>query len=402
MEVYSVPEPSSLAEEMSKPPLIDRQSSLDSVGMARRHSPAAIRRLARGVIRGIPAELLMVLLQQAKSSLAMVEEACLAASVDEDDFGDAISVSSESAASSRSSRSDDSMLLMSPGEWLSGADISPSTCHTPEHEARAMDERMVRMLMTLLPREVSRGIAKEVQTRLLRVLSQSLPLEDVISDDIMEEMAASGSSDVETMMAELAARELLSASTVAESAQWSSRMGSISSRDDASPRSPEDAISLTASPSDGDEENCYTGAHHARVMAAEKARRDTQMADFRKFKMVLTAGHGIRVVKHNHNGGKRNRVLRYNPSNNCLFWQSSRLIGGERIQCNRIVRVQREEKVVYVWHMGTGLHGSQKKMVGFETQREADAIILENALLYLKDTQKTVPNPGQSLSPPVA
>jgi hypothetical protein len=102
---------------------------------------------------------------------------------------------------------------------------------------------------------------------------------------------------------------------------------------------------------------------------------------FKKFKLVLVSGRGFRVVKHNHGGGRKTRVLKYNTSKNRIFWESSKMLGGEHIDCSKLVRVSREETVVYIWHT-SGATGS-KKMVGLETQREYDARVLELALLHL-------------------
>mmetsp|Transcript_7709 Transcript_7709/g.11607 ORF Transcript_7709/g.11607 Transcript_7709/m.11607 type:complete len:310 (+) Transcript_7709:29-958(+) len=113
--------------------------------------------------------------------------------------------------------------------------------------------------------------------------------------------------------------------------------------------------------------------------------RNQRIDAFRKFRMVLANGNGFRVIKHNHNGGKSTRILKYNAEKNWIVWESSRVIAGERVCMSRIVKLHREENTVYIWHMAGGRHGSEKKMVGFETQREADARILELAILYFMD-----------------
>ncbi|KAG5178528.1 hypothetical protein JKP88DRAFT_215677 [Tribonema minus] len=107
-----------------------------------------------------------------------------------------------------------------------------------------------------------------------------------------------------------------------------------------------------------------------------------QLDAFKKFKLVLVAGRGFRVVKHNHGGGRKTRILKYNPTKNRLYWESSRVLGGEYVDCAAMLRVNREENVTYVWHT-TGSKSGHKKMVGFETQREYDARVLELALLHL-------------------
>eukprot|EP00612_Vaucheria_litorea_P000976 CAMPEP_0171460984 /NCGR_PEP_ID=MMETSP0945-20130129/5628_1 /TAXON_ID=109269 /ORGANISM="Vaucheria litorea, Strain CCMP2940" /LENGTH=395 /DNA_ID=CAMNT_0011987269 /DNA_START=103 /DNA_END=1290 /DNA_ORIENTATION=+ len=107
-----------------------------------------------------------------------------------------------------------------------------------------------------------------------------------------------------------------------------------------------------------------------------------QLDAFKKFCIVLVNGRGFRVVKHNHNGGRNTRILKYNSSKNRVYWESSKILGGEYVNCTAITRVKRAESVVYVWHT-TGSKKGKKKMVGFETQREYDARVLELALLYL-------------------
>ncbi|KAG5192454.1 hypothetical protein JKP88DRAFT_191021, partial [Tribonema minus] len=109
-----------------------------------------------------------------------------------------------------------------------------------------------------------------------------------------------------------------------------------------------------------------------------------QLDAFKKFKLVLVDGRGFRVVKHNHGGGRKTRILKYNPSKNRLYWESARVLGGEYVDCSTLLRVNREEAVTYVWHTTGAKPGSgAKKMVGFETQREYDARVLELALLHL-------------------
>ena len=82
------------------------------------------------------------------------------------------------------------------------------------------------------------------------------------------------------------------------------------------------------------------------------------------------------------------RVLKYNPAKNRIHWESSKMLGGEYIDCSKLVRVSREEAVTYVWHT-SGPAGS-RKMVGLETQREYDARVLELALLHMLNKPKAV------------
>jgi hypothetical protein len=107
-----------------------------------------------------------------------------------------------------------------------------------------------------------------------------------------------------------------------------------------------------------------------------------QLDAFKKFSLVLVNGRGFRVVKHNHGGGRNTRILKYNPTKNRVHWGSNKVLGAEYLDCSAITRVKREESVVYVWHT-TG-RNKAKKMVGFETQREYDARVLELALLHLQ------------------
>mmetsp|Transcript_2653 Transcript_2653/g.3959 ORF Transcript_2653/g.3959 Transcript_2653/m.3959 type:complete len:369 (-) Transcript_2653:99-1205(-) len=102
---------------------------------------------------------------------------------------------------------------------------------------------------------------------------------------------------------------------------------------------------------------------------------------YKKFKLVCVEGRGFRVMKHNHNGGKKQRILKFNEGKRSIFWESSKILGGEYVDSRKICRLDREETVVYVWHKA-GRH-NKKKMVGFETQREYDARVLELALLFL-------------------
>lgn len=124
-----------------------------------------------------------------------------------------------------------------------------------------------------------------------------------------------------------------------------------------------------------------TETHIHRLFYVDNDNMALQADCFKKFLMVLVSGNGFRVVKHNHKGGQKMRVLKYNPDKKEIFWESSRM-GGGVIDCTHITRVNRCEAVVYVWHQKPK-KGAEKKMIGFETQREYDARILELALRYM-------------------
>jgi hypothetical protein len=109
---------------------------------------------------------------------------------------------------------------------------------------------------------------------------------------------------------------------------------------------------------------------------------------FKKFKIVLVSGHGLRVMKHNHSGGRRERVLRYNPEDDELFWATSKMLGKASISSSSIERVSREGNVVYIWYNKGKGKKTHKTAVGFEVQREYDARILELALTHLQGVVK--------------
>ncbi|CAM9692813.1 unnamed protein product [Chrysoparadoxa australica] len=110
-----------------------------------------------------------------------------------------------------------------------------------------------------------------------------------------------------------------------------------------------------------------------------------QLASFKKFKLVCVSARGLRVKKHNHRGGKKERILRYNLKENKIVWDSSKIMGRDNVKVADIVTLKRTENILYIWHGKIKKNGTRKaeQMVGFETQREADAKIIEKALEHL-------------------
>jgi hypothetical protein len=254
-------------------------------------------------------------------------------------------------------------------------------------------------LMEHLRLAVSRSVAKEVRMRLTRTLKATInspstsaasegdgifqvdsPLTDDVDYQHLANVAEELSSWELTSSLNYFDSALSTSSTASSTAPSIESLGSMFSVDSEESFSSSSASSLEAE-YEQDVKNFTVSRRRA---AMEKSLADQRLADYNRAMAILTQPLGMKVVKHNHNGGKSTRMLRYQPSSKCLMWRSSRLVGAERIQSWRIVKVLREEKIVYLWHMGKGVHGSEKKMVGFELKREADAAIMENALIYLK------------------
>jgi hypothetical protein len=109
---------------------------------------------------------------------------------------------------------------------------------------------------------------------------------------------------------------------------------------------------------------------------------------FKKFEIVLVTGRGLRVIKHNHNGGRNDRILQYNPQSESLYWETSRMMGSATIAISSIERVSRETTVVYIWYNKSTGKKVHKTAVGFETPREYDARVLQLALMHLMKRAK--------------
>jgi hypothetical protein len=254
-----------------------------------------------------------------------------------------------------------------------------------ESVEQQLDESTIRDVIEMMPHAVSGCIARKVRARLTEALLSGETLEEEEEDEQEDVLGLGPISELSIqeleLMAELSSRELLSSSSVA---------GALftSSPHHGSSFSGQDSAASLGSLMDAEEE-LKKAAMLSRRKSTEKLLHDSRLADYNKCMAILTRPQGMKVKKHNHSGGTSVRSIHFHPSRKCLMWQSSRLVGAERIQAWRIVKVLREEVIVYIWHMGKGVHGAEKKMVGFELQRESDAIILENFLLHLKETHKS-------------
>mmetsp|Transcript_7669 Transcript_7669/g.11526 ORF Transcript_7669/g.11526 Transcript_7669/m.11526 type:complete len:364 (+) Transcript_7669:84-1175(+) len=281
------------------------------------------KKIARQVTNNIPKDTIMALINEAKGLIKVFEASCHERNSEDED--------SENSSDYRNE--------------------SP----------RAIDHHMNEIVSKKIPNELSKWIARELYIRLM-ASGEDIDSSDNDDDDVPPDVwrSARASFDVrnEAVMAKIWSPEKTTEGGQAPPVNNSSThsMGP----------------SVSASSQRGE-----------RVFITDDLKQRSQA--FKKFKQVLGSGTGFRVIKHNHNGGRKTRVLKYNIARNRLHWESARMLGGEQISCSRIGKVDRDVTTVYVWYYTGGRHGSVKKMVGFETQREADAQILELALLYLKD-----------------
>jgi hypothetical protein len=293
---------------------------------------ALTKEIAKHVVASVPDDVLNSLINEARSLMKIIETSC----------------SDQLREGSEDGDSDD-----------------------PNENSSSANQQMAKIVNKKIPHEMSKWIAKEIHVRLLAAGEDisSTEEDDDDENDIPVDIwrSARGSFDVRNEA--LLAKKLAEAGGLPDENPWTSPIEINASE----AITPVHAMDLNGS----------DHAKDGRVHVTDDMKQRSQA--FRKFKQVLGGGTGFRVIKHNHGGGRKTRVLKYNASKNRLHWESSRMLGGEQISCSRIVKVHREITVVYVWYMTGGRHGSVKKMVGFETQREADAQILELALLYLKD-----------------
>jgi hypothetical protein len=352
------------------------------------------RRIARQVALQIPKESFAHLVNEARSKMKVVEASCLDQLFDAN-YDEADGQASEDA----------------------------DTPTGPAPAPAATSQEMADILTRRIPQEMSKWIAKEIYAQLMAAGCESSSTEDDFEDedeldeeDTWRAAAASSAFDSPTTaprgLAESAQNQLATASTNNMS-HWMAATSSDSSSQSGSVRAPDSppfssAAGSTAAPAAAAAAAAPAAAAAAVGPNGELERRYHKADEsalrqeaFKKFKLVLVTGNGFRVVKHNHGGGRKTRVLKYDPRKNRICWESSKVLGGEHISCSRIVKVHREACVVYIWHMVGGLHGSVKKMVGFETQREADARILELALLHLKDGGAQQSQQQQQSPPPL-
>eukprot|EP01084_Bolivina_argentea_P215603 366057_1 len=155
------------------------------------------------------------------------------------------------------------------------------------------------------------------------------------------------------------------------------------------PRDSASSFSLATSPSDTSRDINGSGHQSPEATRAERAVNSLSSErrnDFLKFRLVLEKGTGVPVLKFNDNGGRRKCCLQYFCKDNTIRWRSSRLLSpGEKVRCDKIVRVQRDDKVLHIWHMISSTHGFIRKMVAFEAKSIANARILYNAFVYMQD-----------------
>jgi hypothetical protein len=240
--------------------------------------------------------------------------------------------------------------------------------------------KMESVIMRRMPEEITRWLAKEIHSPLVK---------DALADDnefddnyFFEGFGTTGfpESESDTQLSRWSNNTKSSASvtpddSVHQNTMFSDRQlpsgKSVSSSTEHSRVTSKSKVTYEGDDRDEFHRKFYNDNFDAKL----------QLEAFKKFLMVLVSGRGFRVVKHNHGGGRNTRILKYNSSKNRIFWESSKFLGGEYIDCRTITRVDREENVVYVWHT-TG-RNTKKKMVGLETQREYDARVLQLALLHL-------------------